>query len=692
MDPARLLDDLDAAQLEAVTTPAAPLRVLAGAGSGKTRVLTRRIAHRVATGTADPRHVLVLTFTRKAAGELLARLRALGLRDSVTAGTFHAVAYAQLRAHWSDRGQRAPELVDRRLPLIRPLVPKGVPATDVSTELEWASARDLTLDDYPAAVVAAGRRPGVDPEVVVDVGRRYAHTKQRRHLVDFDDLVRGCRDALRADPTFAAAQRWRFRHLFVDEFQDVNPLQLSLVRTWLDGADDLCVVGDPHQAIYAWNGADPELLVDFERWFPGAATVVLDDNHRSTPQVLAAAAAVLGPAATRPGALRAHRPDGPAPTVHVLADESAEAHHVARTVRDLHAPGARWSSQAVLVRTNAQTALLAEALRVAGVPHRIRGGSSLLDRAEVRTALAGLRRHTGPFSVALDDLAAEVGPLEPDPEPSAPDDESSSSDDATPEGDAAAERRAALGALVTLGREYARTDPRPSGDGFWGWLRATSGGDGPDGDAVEVVTFHAAKGLEWPIVHLAGLEAGYVPIGHARTPAALDEERRLLHVAVTRAEHVLRLTWARQRTLGTRVVGREPSPFLAELARATAPEPLANPVSGVARARAQVPTPVVPVDEAVAQRTDALRDWRERRARAAAVPPEVVLDDATLVALATEPPVTLDDVAAVPGIGPVRARRLGPLVLEVLAELSPPAPEGAPSGAAPRRGARAPRG
>jgi DNA helicase-2/ATP-dependent DNA helicase PcrA len=659
VDPERLLDDLDAAQREAVTTAAAPLRVLAGAGSGKTRVLTRRVAHRVATGSADPRRVLVLTFTRKAAGELHGRLRALGLRDAVTAGTFHAVAYAQLRARWEERRRPAPEVIDRRLGVLRPLVPRGTSVVDVATELDWASARDLPLDDYPAAAAAAGRRPGVDPDLVVEVGHRYARRKAGRRLVDFDDLLRGCRDALRDDPEFAAAQRWWFQHLLVDEFQDVNPLQLSLVRAWVGGRDDLCVVGDPHQAIYGWNGGDPGLLTSLERWFPGVATVVLDDNHRSTPQVLAAAAAVLGPAATRPGALRAHRPDGPEPTVHACDDERAEAAHVARAVRDLHAPGARWSAQAVLVRTNAQTAVLAEALRQAGVPHRVRGGSSLLDRSEVTAALDELRRRPDPFSVALDDLAAELGD---DGDHDDGHDDGHHDDGDHDDGDAARERRAALGALVALGREYQRTDPRPSAEGFAGWLRTAAAGDGPDTDAVELATFHAAKGLEWPIVHLAGLEAGYVPIGHARTEDALAEERRLLHVAVTRAERVLRCTWARQRTLGDRVVGREPSPLLRDLAAAGTTEPTAPAAQGLAAARAEVATTASAEPPSVGRRREALRAWRTRRARAAAVAESAVLDDATLEAIVVAAPRTRDELAAVDGVGPIRARRLVALV------------------------------
>jgi len=237
VDSARLVADLDSLQRRAVTTTAAPLRILAGAGSGKTRVLTRRIAHRVATGEADPRHVLALTFTRKAAGEMRSRLRQLGLRDELAAGTFHAVAYAQLRNLWADRGQRPWELVDRKVPLVADLLPRGgrggTTALDVVGEIEWAKARQISPEAYRAAVTESDRRPGVDPTTVVEVYTRYEEQKKRRRLLDFDDLLDGWRRAIERGDDFAQAQRWRFRHVFVDEFQDVNPLQHAVLKALL---------------------------------------------------------------------------------------------------------------------------------------------------------------------------------------------------------------------------------------------------------------------------------------------------------------------------------------------------------------------------------------------------------------------------------------------------------------------------
>src|SRR5438309_571407 len=292
-----LLHGLNEAQRRAVTTDAAPLCILAGAGSGKTRVLTRRIAWRVAQGRADPRHVLALTFTRKAAGELSSRLSALGVRDQVAAGTFHAIAYAQLRRRWADRGERPPALVDRKVRLLAPLLAShrggGVQPADVANEIEWAKARFVGPAHYEVEAAAAGRKPVLTLAVMASLYERYEEEKRRRALVDFDDLLLLCARALQTDDAFVTSQRWRFRHLFVDEFQDVNPVQFRLLEGWQGDRHDLCVVGDPNQAIFGWNGADARYLTDFGDRFTGAEVVRLDDNYRSSPQILAVADAVL---------------------------------------------------------------------------------------------------------------------------------------------------------------------------------------------------------------------------------------------------------------------------------------------------------------------------------------------------------------------------------------------------------------
>jgi DNA helicase-2/ATP-dependent DNA helicase PcrA len=664
-----LLHDLDEAQVRAVTSPARPLAILAPAGSGKTRVLTRRIAWRVETGDADASHVLALTFTRRAAAELRDRLGRLGLRSGVAAGTFHGVAYAQLRARWADEGRPAPALLARKGTVLSRVV-AGAPVSvaQVAGEIEWAKARLVGPDGYAEAAAAARRRSPAPPDRVAELYRVYEDEKRKARMVDFDDLLRLCCHLIETDPGFAAAQRWRFQHLFVDEFQDVNPLQLRLLDAWRGDGYDLCVVGDPHQAIYGWNGADAGFLEGFRRLYPPAEVIALDGSYRSTPQILGAAADVLRAAGAGDREVRAARGDGPAVRLERHPTDSDEAIAIARAVRDRRGPRARWSAQAVLVRTHAQIPLVAEALRRVGVPHRVRGSDALLDRREVKAALDLLRRSGGTLAACLPDLGAlAVRPGD---------------DDGDGDGPAAD----GLDLVVQMARDHLRLDPGAGAAGFVTWLVATLQAEGGDerSDAVTLATFHAAKGLEWPIVHLAGLEDGLIPVTHARTAAQRAEEARLLYVAMTRAEDELLGTWAAERTFAGKPVERRLSPWLAGLAerQRAAPELLDGPpvdwparlAEQRARLAAQRAGPAaasMPATPALA----ALRAWREASARAARVEPPALVDDHLLEEIAARRPATQDELVAVPGMGPLLAARVGPGLLAALRE---PAAAGEP--------------
>ena len=676
-----LLDGLDPAQHQAVVSDAQPLCILAPAGSGKTRVLTRRIAHRVATGSADGDRVLALTFTRKAAGELRSRLGSLGVREAVAAGTFHAVAYTQLRRRWADRDDRAPVLLQSKARLLAPLLsraragarnPAAIQVADLATEIEWAKARLVSADRYEAEVAAASRRCIVPPATMAALYERYENEKRRKGLVDFDDLLLLCAVALRDDPEFAAAQRWRFRHLFVDEFQDVNPVQFRLLEGWLGDRTDLCVVGDPNQAIYSWNGADPTLLTDFARHFPGAQTVRLDRNYRSTPQVVALARTVLPAGGPDSGGapVTAMRAEGAVPVVRQFDTDVDEAFGVARALRRAHAPGVPWSHLAVLARTNAQLVLLEEHIRAAGIPCRISGGGVLLRQPEVRTALDQLRALPAsvPLLSRLVDLEEAIGDGSAD------------------------ERQGNLASLVRLGRDYAAVDTAATVDGFVAWMGAGDQSDtGAGRDAVELTTFHRAKGLEWPVVFVTGLEKGLVPIGHATTPAAEAEERRLLHVALTRAVDEVHCTWAERRTFGTKSLVRSPSPLLDPIMEAVAAMAAGGspsewrqriaaeraklrslpPDGGAARrgAAAHCGSPAGPGRNADPAVWKALTAWRSATAQASGVPAYLIFHDATLAAVAEARPTTQAELLALPGLGPVKAQRYGDTLLALLASV-----------------------
>ena len=536
-----LLRGLTGPQREAVISGAAPLCVLAGAGSGKTTVLTRRVARRLFDGSAEAGRTLVVTFTRKASRELRGRLWRLDVPGPVWAGTFHAAAYGQLRRHWAESGARPPSVVDDPRRLLRGVFPAGpAPAGEtvdaVLAEVQWAQARLLGPEDYATGARAAARRTPLPVEEIADLYARYVEVKRTRHVIDMGDLLTRCADLLESDAAVAAATRWRIRHLFVDEFQDVNPAQWRLLSAWLGDRTDLFVVGDPRQAVYGWNGADPTLLERLPVLLPGTEVIRLDANHRSTPQVIAAARAVL-PHAVHGAAVTGARPDGPVPTVIGFDDDAQEAGAVARWLRVMHRPGRPWSHLAVLARTNARLGPVAAALHKAGIPFRVGAGPRA--GAELRSAVDALRAMPSgrPLRSALADLSV--------PEDTVPDD--TVPDGTALDGTGDAGRRGAGGgipaALARLADEHAVEEPGASVGGFLAWVAATVA-DGfsteadPDADSVELSTFHRAKGLEWPAVALIGLEDGLVPISYATSATAQAEERRLLYVAVTRAEEI----------------------------------------------------------------------------------------------------------------------------------------------------------
>ncbi|MDY7102014.1 MAG: UvrD-helicase domain-containing protein [Actinomycetota bacterium] len=664
MDVGAITAGLDEAQLAAVTATDMPLVVLAGAGSGKTRVLTRRIGYRAATGDLDPRFVLAVTFTRRAAGELRRRLAGLGLREVPAAGTFHGIAYAQLRSRWADRGIRPPAVLDRPAPFIGRLLDRHDPgyARLVATEIAWAKARLVTPETYADAARDANRRPPGPAGRVAELFASYEQTKTKRRVVDFDDLLRLCAHDLVRDTAFGAAVRWQVRHVFVDEFQDVNPLQFALLQAWMGDRRDLCVVGDADQAIYAWNGADARYLTELHRWFGPCGTVELRANHRSTAEVVAVGRAVLGEGSVPPT-----RRSGPLPQLTSYESDTEEYRGLARTVRDLRAPGRSWSDQAVLVRTHAVAVGVAQALAAAGIPHRVRGGIARRDVLDAALLpLEGLD-----WAVARRELAMLADPDQTDPEQTA----------AEP-ADAGSGRRAGrrpdpelVDALVALADDYAAIDPAPSVERFTSWLTTAEAPDARS-DAVDVATFHAAKGLEWPVVHICALEDGCVPISHATTPAALDEERRLLHVAITRATEIVRFSWSKRRRFGERVAQTEPSPWVevieATVARLAAEEndrPPGLATAVLAPQRARLRPAGAPGGDPVAE---ALDSWRRRRAKAADVAPDHVLSDAAVAAVAAARPRTPADVAAIAEIGPVRASRWADSILEVVERAAGP--------------------
>jgi DNA helicase-2/ATP-dependent DNA helicase PcrA len=646
-----LLDGLDPQQLRAVTSDARTLCVLAGAGSGKTRVLTSRVARRIADESAAEDHTLVLTFTRKAADELRERLKGLGVGDGVTAGTFHAVAYAQLRQRFVDKGKTMPALSTNPLRLIEPVLQnlrldRSMNPRVVASEIAWAKSHGLTPDDYERGLqVYRHRAPGSVAQLK-KVYEGYEWQKRKKHVVDYDDLLLLLTQSLRADRSFAQAQRWRFRHFYVDEFQDLNRSQFDLLKMWMqrdDDSSDIFLVGDSNQSIYGWNGADATLLQNIEKHLPGVEVLRLQTNYRSSAQVLAAAHAVLD-------ADQQQHDDGEVgvpPVIRALDTDEDEATAVARAARQVHHSNRRWSDIAVLVRTNAQRALLQDAFSRFGIPFQATGGAAWLSTPGVRAAIDELRENPTVRLVTrvpdIDAMAMEA-------------------DDAT---------YPYLKEFAKASRLCAAESPTITISEFLTWIEVTYRFDAPALDertlgAVTITTFHRAKGLEWPVVFLAGVEDGLVPLGSPEG-AQLDEERRLFYVAITRAREELHISWAKRRATNRGVVDRKPSPWLARLTRSTNALDVVEVDDDRAKQFINEGRDQLHVDDehAGAARA-ALQSWRAARMKLTGLSGQEILPDAVIERIIAGHPTTVDELAAIEGMSKIRAVAIGEQLLRCL--------------------------
>jgi DNA helicase II / ATP-dependent DNA helicase PcrA len=566
-----LLAGLDPEQREVALAARGPVCVLAGAGTGKTRAITHRIAYAAGSGIVNPAHVLALTFTVRAAGELRGRLRQLGAGGSggVRASTFHAAALRQLNYFWPRViGGRPPGLIDSKVSLVREAAKlahvrldadSGAGVADAAAEIEWAKATQVRPDGYAGAAVRAGRSPAGGVEKMASVFAGYERLRRERHLIDFESVLELTAAIVLEHREAADRVRDAFRHFVVDEYQDVNPLQKLLLDAWLGDRDDLCVVGDPQQVIYSFTGATPAYLTGFTQEFPGATAVRLVRDYRSTPQVVALANQLLPASA----ALVAQRPPGPAPVLTEYSDDAEEAAGLAARARALLAAGVPAREIAVLVRINAETERFEQALAAAGVPYVVRGAERFYERPVVRQALVLLRGAArgeagdGMEGGARDPLPASVRHVLTGIGFTA----------VPPAGGAAAarERWESLAAIAQLADDMHAERPDAGLGDFSAELALRAElGHAPAVDGVTLASMHAAKGLEWDAVLLPGLVDGLMPIVHARTAGAIEEERRLLYVAVTRARQHLYLSWSPSRMPGGRNRGaaRQRSRFL----------------------------------------------------------------------------------------------------------------------------------
>ena len=560
-------------QFDAVRSDTRHLRILAGAGTGKTRVLTHRIAYQINAIRIEPEHSLCLAFTNKAANEIKRRMGQMGEASLVETGTFHSIAYRQVKARWKDLGIRdEPDLISNRGRYLSRILPKSFNNTEhnfILSEISWATARRISADDYISEAGNAGRLDTIPFASVAEYFRKYSELKRKENFIDFDDIIQLAIEFLAEDPNYAEARHWKFRDLFVDEFQDVNPLQFALLQAWLGPTSSLTVVGDPCQAIYSWNGADSRFLNNFEKYFPDSQTITLKDNFRSSPEILALSSSILPTMES----LNPKMQSGRLPTIRAELNEYEEARSVASLVKELAIGNITLGDQAVLVRTHAQIPPIAEVFKDQDIKFRVASDSE-------------------------------------------------------------------------------------SGAG--------------SGDEVEILTLHAAKGLEWKIVHLCGVEEGFHPIAHANTELALGEERRLFFVGLTRAEEELHISWARNRSLGSKR-SRKPSTYIKELSNLLDPTPFKF-VSDTKvlsqRIRAFLSSRNVTdhqrnTTDREKSCADKLDSMRRNIAKTNDSKPEIVLSDDAIAALVSIKPKSIQDLDKIPQVSSVVIDRFGEQIIEI---------------------------
>jgi DNA helicase II / ATP-dependent DNA helicase PcrA len=684
----RLLDGLDPEQREVATSLTGPVCVLAGAGTGKTRAITHRIAYAAHSGAVDPARVLAVTFTTRAAGEMRGRLGRLGV-PNVQARTFHSAALRQARYFWPRvYGGQLPDLVESKLGLLAEaarncrLQVQQPELKDLAGEVEWAKVGNVRPDDYAALADRAGRRlAAFAPDVVGRVFAAYEEVKRRRERIDMEDVLLCAAALLAEDDRVAATVRRQYSWFVVDEFQDVNAIQRSLLDLWLGDRDQVCVVGDPSQTIYSFAGASADHLLGFTRRHPQAKVVRLARNYRSTPQIVDAANRLLG--ADRDTGdrvlLRAERGPGPEVEYAEHPDEVDEAESVAAQIMQARDRGVALRDMAVLFRVNAQSEALEEALAARSIPCVLRGAERFFERPEVRQAVTLLRGAARSGDTTGEGLVADVtGVL--------------SGQGWTPQppsgGGAGRARWESMDALRALGADLAQERPDADLNALVDEVdRRAATQHAPVADGVTLASMHAAKGLEWPVVFVVGVHEGTVPIVYADTPAQVEEERRLLYVACTRARDRLGVSWSLARGPGSRP-SRGASRFLDRVRPRAGRDDVARTrrrggrrgqPAKVARCRvcdralaeaaerktgrcAQCPADY---DEALFAR---LREWRSQQARHEQVPAYCVFTDATLTAIAEARPDDPDALVRIPGIGRVKVDKYAEAVLQICAD------------------------
>lgn len=668
----QLLEGLDPEQRLVAQTLRGPVCVIAGAGTGKTRAITHRIAYGVATGLYRQESVFAVTFTVRAAAEMRERLGQLGA-PAVPARTFHSAALSQLRYFWPKMyGGEVPKIMQSKYAFVaeaaRRMGVHGDSALirDLAAEVEWAKVTQLPAAEYASKASARGRQVAeLEASTTASVLLEYEDIKRERGFIDMEDILLINAAILADEPRAAAEVRQNYRHFVVDEFQDVNPAQATLLELWLGGREEICVVGDPRQTIYSFAGASPHILQNFTRQYENAERIELVRNYRSTPEIVAAANEVFpkGPSTSLGVRLLSQNESGRAINYTEYLHEGAEAAGVAQAIAEAHSRGIAYRDMAILYRINAQSEQYEEALGERGIPYVMRGGEGFFNRAEVRQAVTLLRGATM-ADPSHDDLLAEtqavLSTMGHTKEP--------------PRGSGAVrDRWESLNAIVSMVENLVAAEPETTMAGIVKDLdRRAEIAHAPTGDGVTLATLHTAKGLEWDAVFLVGVQEGTLPFVYATTAEAISEERRLFYVGITRARKELVVSWSKARREGAKA-SRKASRFLDPLRPKRITESITR-VSGGARCR------VCNVELSLKERRfgvcsacpvdydeelfEKLRVWR--REIAGTKPAFTVFNDATLMELCRQKPRSETQLAKIPGVGPAKLEKYAEALLDII--------------------------
>jgi DNA helicase-2/ATP-dependent DNA helicase PcrA len=687
---AAIFDGLNDEQRQAVEAVSGPVCILAGAGSGKTTTITRRIGNQVVTGAFSPNEILAVTFTDRAAGAMRSRLEQLGV-EGIRASTFHSAALAQLRSLSQDEPAQIMPSKAQALRQIGNTLPKPYrfrPAGDLATEIEWAKNRRIGPDIYLDSL--GSHDPPIPADLMVKVYERFERGKRERSLIDFEDLLELTIQMFRTDPIAHDQFIAKYKAFTVDEYQDVNLLQETLLQEWTAQRDDVCVVGDDYQSIYGFTGASPTYLLEMPLRFPNTKIVRLEMNYRSTPQVLNVANRLVPHLGGAEKVLHPARDEGPSVSLRPFSTASGETRALIERIRDLHSDGVAYEEMAILYRVNFRSEDYEEILSAESIPYQVTDGA-FLTRQAARQIVSALRRSS---VTDVDDevrrLADKAGYLIEIPDGL---------------GDQEITRQNDLARLVRLAQEF--DDGTRTGADFAQDLERRFGGDG-GGRGIVLSTFHRAKGLEWDAVFLPRLEDGEIPFKRSKTAAAIAEERRLFYVGITRAKTHLMLTWVNDgrrkasRFVGELRVAKDRSVPMHEKKVAEEIEARVGlqlelrggfngtideidddgvyvHVQGGSLMRVAFGETVTaegktlalgPPSAIDAEVLEALKKWRLERAKKDDVPAFVIFHDTTLQAIAETAPKTPEELAELPGIGPTKLERYGSEILALIGSRS----------------------